>query len=519
MFPLKHQFGHLASESDDVHMACGVLSYCLFGRDRLLFGLYMDGTAAVRNLILWIGIVFVVSACAPTETYRIRVSATPAPTNTTDPSQAVFGGEHRMVALQMTQAPLTPSDTPTAVPSPTTIGDGRFFGPIVGDDYVSPPTSTPRPTLTPTMSLPTATPQQGTPVATAAAALPMLDPAQIGIQIDFNVDIDTWWQHLQRTRIMRMGQVKVQANWGFLQPSSPTQFDSTFRLFQAHVQRAHNDGFTTVVSIAKAPSWARNNIMGDGAPTDPQALANFITFTLERMGREIDVIEIWNEPNLRREWGYDREFSAASYMELFRAGYDAVRAYSPDILVVTAGLAPTGTTDATINDRDYLRQMYAAGLADPHYQNIAIGAHPYGWGNPPDARCCQLSDDRGWDDQPQFFFLDTLEDYREIMVANGDVNRQLYVTEFGWATWTGVPGEAPDRWMTYNTPQQQADYTLRAFEIGQSLDYVGPMILWNLNFANPTLVEQRSEIVAYSLFVSVPGLPERPLYNLLAQRP
>jgi len=46
---------------------------------------------------------------------------------------------------------------------------------------------------------------------------------------------------------------------------------------------------------------------------------------------------------------------------------------------------------------------------------------------------------------------------------------------------------------------------------------MGPMFLWNLNFANNALLEERNEMVGYSLFV--PGLAFRPLYDALVNRP
>jgi hypothetical protein len=71
--------------------------------------------------------------------------------------------------------------------------------------------------------------------------------------------------------------------------------------------------------------------------------------------------------------------------------------------------------------------------------------------------------------------------------------------------------------MTYNTAQEQANYTVRALEIGlQERDDIGVMILWNLNFANPFIVEQRSEIAGYSLLNPVIFPQERPLYNALS---
>jgi hypothetical protein len=166
--------------------------------------------------------------------------------------------------------------------------------------------------------------------------------------------------------------------------------------------------------------------------------------------------------------------------------------------------------------------MYNAGLGN--FRDIVIGTHPYGWANPPDARCCDVSLERGWDDQPQFFFLDNLEDMREIMNRNGHNDVPMWVTEFGWAVWEdlGVPLPEPaenNLWMLENTPADQANYAIRAFEIGLSRPDVGVMILWNLNQANPFTIGNRQEISAYSLLIMGDDQSQyvsaRPLFYLL----
>ena len=186
--------------------------------------------------------------------------------------------------------------------------------------------------------------------------------------------------------------------------------------------------------------------------------------------------------------------------------------------IITAGLAPT-RAGGTVDDRLFLQQMYNAGLAN--YQDIVVGIHPYGWGNPPDTTCCDPIPDRGWDDDRRFFFLDTIDDYRTIMVQNGHGNIQMWTTEFGWATWEGFPTEAPQAWMIYNSVIDQANYTMRAFEIAQQRDYMGPMFLWNFNFATEIEIERQNEIAGYSVLVPNfnGGVQERPLYSLMISRP
>src|SRR5690606_6530840 len=154
-----------------------------------------------------------------------------------------------------------------------------------------------------------------------------------------------------------------------------------------------------------------------------------------------------------------------------------------------------------------------------------VGIHPYGWANAPDARCCS-NPSRGWDNEPQVFFLDTIEDYRPIMVANGHASAQLWTTEFGWATFDGLntrrghqpsaPGDSA--YFAHVNQTQQAAYTVRAFEIGQSLPYLGPMILWNLNFSTIDGAVERADLKAGYSLVDNHGQP-RPVYQALRQAP
>ena len=389
------------------------------------------------------------------------------------------------------------------------------FGPIIDPKYTQPPTNTPVPTVAPTQ-----------PASAYTTPLPLdqtrLDPAQMGIQAHYNFDVDSWERTLRQIAPLRLGWIKLQAAWKWLQPDGDGQFDQNFRLFQLHVQKADKHGFQIMLSIAKAPDWARHsNRSEDGPPDDLNQFADFVRLLLDKLGPYVDAIEIWNEPNLRREWTGNRPIAGASYMELFRVAYDTIRAYSPNIAVVTAGLAPTGNhSGVSVDDRAFLRQMYQAGLA--RYPDVKIGIHPYSWGNPPDFLCCNAVEGQGWDDQPQFFFQQTIRDYRGIIAANGD-NAQMWVTEFGWATWEDYPTQAPEVWMSYNSAQDQMDYTLRAFQIGQSRADIGVMILWNLSYAEESTISQRSELAAYSIlyphFDRSNNRRERPLYRALAGRP
>ncbi|NOG48579.1 MAG: hypothetical protein HND48_03355 [Chloroflexi bacterium] len=214
----------------------------------------------------------------------------------------------------------------------------------------------------------------------AALASPVrvanLNSRLMGVQVNWYVPADQWRQVLDLAGPMGVGWIKLQADWGLMQ-SEPGQLSEGFQSFAASVRDARARGYRVLISIAKAPSWARSSSTGQaGPPDDPRDLGRFITLMLEQIGTEVDAIEVWNEPNVHREWDTRAlEFSGAGYMELFDAAYRAIRAYSSRITIITAGLSPTSTTEGSINDRRFLREMYEAGLGD--YDDIAIGVHPY----------------------------------------------------------------------------------------------------------------------------------------------
>jgi hypothetical protein len=244
-------------------------------------------------------------------------------------------------------------------------------------------------------------------------------------------------------------------------------------------------GKNILLTVSSAPSWARDSDQEKGPPTNYPDYADFVGELAQRYKGRVDAYEIWNEPNLRREWNTPKGISAASYVELLRVAYTAIKSADPAAVVVTGGLAPTGFNDGVnaIDDRVYLRQMYAAGVAD---WSDAIGAHPNGWANPPDSTCCRNNRPAvsGWDDHPSFFFKQTLQDYREIMVQSGDSGTYIWPTEFGWGSSDGLGVTPPPEmaFVTFTSMDEQSQYTVRGFQLGRELGYVGPMFLWNLNF-------------------------------------
>jgi len=347
---------------------------------------------------------------------------------------------------------------------------------------------------------------------------PGLDPARIGIQIHPRITKEDWEQMMHWAAQLKVKWIKVQFAWDEMEPDGEGVQTDYWRQLELYMQDALSRNFLVMVSITKAPDWARPTTEENGPPRNPQDLADFINHILTTFGPAIHAIEVWNEPNLSREWT-GAPMNGREYMRYFDAAYRAITSWSQQnshpITVVTAGLAPTGNSQWSVDDRVFLQQMYQAGLAN--YQGVAVGIHPYAWGNAPDERCCNNVDGRNWDDDPHFFFLDTIEAYRQIMLQYGDADAQLWATEFGWATYDGFGVEPPQPFFSYVTEQLQAQYTIEALDIIQNsgqYEYMGPMMLWNLNFATlPDTVARREEQAGYSMLR--PDFSRRPVYAAL----
>ena len=190
----------------------------------------------------------------------------------------------------------------------------------------------------------------------------------------------------------------------------------------------------------KAPDWARpgnTDRSVEGPPADPQTYADYVAAFAAHNKGKVKAIEVWNEQNLWYEWGHE-PLNAGRYVELLCRAYRAIKAADPGMAVIAGAMTPTGVNDGStaIDDVVYLQQMYAAGAKNCF---DGVGAHPSGYNNPPDAKFGYNNPaEPSFKNHPSFFFRDTMERYRAVMVANGDAGKRVWPTEFGWAS-TGSP--------------------------------------------------------------------------------
>ena len=387
-------------------------------------------------------------------------------------------------SVQIVVASPTPTPSPTPVPpTPTPV----------------PPTPTPEPTATPKPA-----PQPASQPASSsspAAATNTNQPFDYGIQVDpMNVP-----GNVSPVANMGFRWVKFQMPWKDVEPN-PGSY--SWGGWDGRIDAYAAAGIKVMLSIPKAPDWARpsNTDRGvEGPAANPQDYANFVAAVAARYKGKVQAIEIWNEQNMDYEWGRE-PLDPARYMEMLKASYNAIKAVNPDMIVISGAMTPTGAPPpVAMDDVQYLQAMYANGLKN---YSDAIGAHPSGFANPPDAKLPEGNlPDKGYDDHRSFFFRETMESYRNIMVQNGDAAKTIWPTEFGWPVLRYDDGRFP--FAAENSLETQSQYTVRAYQMMKSWGWVGTAFLWNLDY----------NITAAGTELSNFGIMGAPVYDALANMP
>ncbi|HHS97711.1 MAG TPA: hypothetical protein ENK08_07405, partial [Chloroflexi bacterium] len=314
--------------------------------------------------------------------------------------------------------------------------------------------------------------------ATPTPIPPPVPKPNTGVQVDIlasDPDQTLWW-----AEELGVGWVKQQLDWASVE-KGPGEFD--WVQLDYVIDRCKRHHFRVLLSVVDAPTYLRADPSVVGPPVNYAEFRRFMQQLAERYRGKVEAYELWNEPNLAREWGGD-VLDPARFAALVAEGAQGVRAGDPDALVISGAPGVTGINDGVtaIDDRVFLRGMLEAGVAQ---WVDGIGAHPYGFANPPEE---SVNDPHhvapSHNDHPSFFFRDTLEDYRALLLEYGADDKPIWVTEFGWASMEGLNMDTTGwEYALHVSEQQQADYLVRALQMGWNTPWVGPMFIWNLNIA------------------------------------
>lgn len=248
--------------------------------------------------------------------------------------------------------------------------------------------------------------------------------------------------------------VKVQARY-------PQDYD-----LSEVIATAHANNFKILVSAVGPPEMV----------TERGYASRVATWTAGMAAAGADAIEVWNEPNLPREWqsGY---ISPRTYTYLLCTAYTAIKGANPHTLVISAAPAPTGyfegCTRRGCDDEPWVRTLYDANAARCFdylgaHHNSGATAPSATWGHPADPG----------EGHHSWYFLPQTRLYYDIF----NEKRQLFYTELGYVTSEGY-GWIPDNfsWGGGTSLGMQAQWLAEAAELSIETGMVRAMIIWNVD--------------------------------------
>lgn len=251
--------------------------------------------------------------------------------------------------------------------------------------------------------------------------------------------------------------VKVQVRWNGSDPAS-----NVANL----INDAHNNGFKILLGVVGDKSQISTN------PT--QYYQNFANYVGELAALGADGIEVWNEPNIDKEWPVGL-IGGSQYTQMLSAAYQAIKSRNGATLVVSGAPAPTqffgGCSGAGCDDNLFISSMAQAGAG-----NFAdcIGIHYNAGAVPPTATSgapVQSASSYTW------YYPSMVNVYR-----NAFPGKQLCFTEIGYLSGEGW-GELPGAfgWASGTSIQEHAQWIAQAAQLARNGGYTRLFIVWNVD--------------------------------------
>lgn len=260
-------------------------------------------------------------------------------------------------------------------------------------------------------------------------------------------------------RVARMTWIKKQIRW---QPGADPSG------LAGMIETAHANGFRLLLGIV-----GEAHRVNEGGYFD--AYAAYVG-GVAALG--VDAIEVWNEPNIDREWAYG-SIDPGAYTALLRTAYNAIKAANPSVMVISGAPAPTGffggCSGAGCDDDKFLAGMAAAGAAN--YMDC-VGVH-YNEGIVPPT--WTSGDPRGNSSHYTRYYQTMVNVYWNAFRGA----RPLCFTELGYLTPEGYGPLPPGfDWAANVTVGQQAAWLDQVVDMARRSGRVKVLIIWNVDFAN-----------------------------------
>lgn len=235
---------------------------------------------------------------------------------------------------------------------------------------------------------------------------------------------------------------------------------------QEAIDGAKARGFKILLGVVGDPAQLASN------PTQYYQEFASVLGQMAKLGA--DAIEVWNEPNLDRQWprGY---VSGAQYTAMLSAAYQSIKANNPNTLVISAAPAPTGGLGCNTNgcnDDAFIGQMAAASAS--RFMDC-VGIHYNAGTVPPSAT---TGAPVGSASHYSWYYPSMVNLYTRTFPG-----KPLCFTEIGYLSGQGYPPlPANFQWASAVTVANQAEWLGAAARIAKNSGVVRLFIVWNLDF-------------------------------------
>jgi polysaccharide biosynthesis protein PslG len=297
-----------------------------------------------------------------------------------------------------------------------------------------------------------------------AAALACAGPApaaEKGVATDLTWGISKETAETEAALVAGLGAqwVALDFNWRNGEPSDGTYADTEFDAVARAIALARGAGARVLLTVSETPAWASGQSDRRYPPSDPAELAELYADLVDRFGPGVDAWQVWNEPNHPHFWQPDPTTdpnACATYAAMLKAAAPVIRAGDPTGRVLFAGLA--------WNDYAYLERCLVLVPDLPNSFDVMV-THPYALAG--------AAPETASDSAPQDGRLDyqTFLAYREIRRT---LAKPIWFSEMGWSTCVD------DHPLGCLTPELQASYLTRAYELIEQDEYVEVAIWYSL---------------------------------------
>ncbi|MCL4534677.1 MAG: cellulase family glycosylhydrolase [Bacteroidetes bacterium] len=313
-----------------------------------------------------------------------------------------------------------------------------------------------------------------------------VNPYGVNVFLNQEVEEAKIRRSLEMIRDGGFGWIKMQMLWSEIERPAKGRYEdekvdgeTSWAKYDRVVDLAREYGLDLILRLDTSPDWARPGKSKIETPPDNyDDFGDFVYAVVSRYRGKVRYYQIWNEPNVKFEWG-DEVPDAVAFTRLLRIAYQRAKQADPDCVIIAPALAPTiEVSERAISDLVFLQQMYDQGAGA--YFDIA-STNPYGLRSGPDDHRLDPEEDVNFS-RPVLL--------RELMVRNGDAAKPIWAAELGW---NALPLDYPGEPLFGRVSRQlQAKYTARAYQRAQEeWPWMGVMNLWHFRMIHDADKQQQ----------------------------